>query len=152
MGYVQTVFGTNSSSRGQRIPWSSGIVKVGRDCPQCGNFLVFRQGRYGKFIGCSTFPTCRYTEQILDKIGVSCPQDGGELVKRYTRKGKVFYSCANYPECDYRSWKRPVPDRCNNCGDFMILQNSHFAKCTKCGESQPLAKTAHLEGEMAGSD
>ena len=81
---------------------------VGRDCPLCGNDLVYRQGRYGRFIGCSTFPKCRHTEQILNKLGIKCPNDGGDLVEKRTRRGRVFYGCANYPECDWTSWKRPV--------------------------------------------
>jgi len=113
---------------------------VGRDCPLCGNPLVFRNGRYGKFIGCSTFPTCRHTEQILDKIGVSCPQDGGDLVKRFTRKRKIFYSCSNYPDCDFTSWKRPLAEPCQHCGGLLVQVNNHSAECTKCGERQPLTQ------------
>lgn len=113
---------------------------VGRDCPLCSNPLVYRDGRYGRFIGCSTFPKCRHTEQILDKIGVTCPQDGGDIVKKYTRKRKVFYGCSNYPECDYTSWKRPLAERCEHCGGFMVQVNNHFAECTNCGERNPLAK------------
>jgi DNA topoisomerase-1 len=110
---------------------------VGRDCPLCGNPLVYRHGRYGRFIGCSNFPGCRHTEQILDKIGIKCPQDGGDLVRKYTRKRKVFYGCSNYPECDWTSWRRPVEEPCKFCGGLLVQVNSHNAECTKCGERQP---------------
>ena len=90
------------------------LEKVGRLCPDCGNELVYRWGRFGKFISCSTFPTCRHTEAILQKIGVICPQDGGELIERKTRKGRVFYGCANYPGCDFTSWKKPIAKPCTN--------------------------------------
>ncbi|GAB4575058.1 MAG: type I DNA topoisomerase [Anaerolineae bacterium] len=105
---------------------------VGRDCPECGNPLVIRYGRYGKFIGCSTYPECRYTEPWLEKIGVTCPQDGGELVQKKTRRGKTFYGCANYPDCDFTSWQRPLPQPCPNCGGLLVEQNRKHARCTVC--------------------
>ncbi|MBN1966127.1 MAG: type I DNA topoisomerase, partial [Anaerolineae bacterium] len=105
---------------------------VGRDCPECGSPLVVRFGRYGKFIGCSNYPECRYTEPWLEKIGVACPQDGGELVEKKTRKGRTFYGCANYPECDFTSWKRPLPVPCPNCGGLLVEQNQSHAQCIRC--------------------
>ncbi|MFQ5436987.1 MAG: type I DNA topoisomerase, partial [Anaerolineae bacterium] len=110
---------------------------VGRDCPLCGNPLVYREGRYGRFIGCSTFPKCRHTEQILNKIGIACPKDGGDIVEKRTRKGRIFYGCANYPECDWTNWKRPVPEPCPVCQGLRVRVNKHTAECTQCGERQP---------------
>src|SRR6185369_12519151 len=60
----------------------SGPEPIGRKCPEDGGELVIRYGRFGKFISCSNFPTCRYTEPWLEKIGIRCPKDGGELVER----------------------------------------------------------------------
>lgn len=113
---------------------------VGRECPDCGSPLVYREGRYGRFIGCSTFPQCRFTEQILVKVGVACPKDGGDLIEKRTRKGRVFFGCANYPECDWTSWKRPLPTPCPKCGGFLIQRNNDQAECTVCGERQPLER------------
>jgi len=104
-----------------------------RACPECGKPLLVRHGRYGKFIGCSDFPTCRHTEPWLEKIGVCCPRDGGELIERRTRKGRVFYGCANYPECEFTSWKRPLPVPCGNCGSLLVVDNRTHAVCTACG-------------------
>ncbi|MGQ0602538.1 MAG: type I DNA topoisomerase, partial [Anaerolineales bacterium] len=86
-----------------------GAEFVGRDCPKCGKPLIFRYGRYGKFVACSGFPECRHTEPWFESIGVKCPKDGGEIVERKTKKGRVFYGCANYPACDFTSWKKPLP-------------------------------------------
>lgn len=111
------------------------LEKVGRICPDCGNELVYRYGRFGKFISCITFPTCRHTEAILQKIGVSCPKDGGDLIERKTRKGRVFYGCANYPACDFTSWKRPVAQPCTNphCENgLLVMINKHEAQCIHC--------------------
>jgi DNA topoisomerase-1 len=124
---------------------NTGPEYVGRDCPQSGHPLIIRWGRYGKFIGCSDFPTCRYTEPWLEKIGVLCPKDGGEIVERKTRKGRVFYGCANYPECDFTSWKRPLAQPCPNCGGLLVVANKNFAQCTVCEEQVPLANVLPAE-------
>ncbi len=111
------------------------LEKVGRACPQCGHDLVIRWGRFGKFISCSNFPDCRYTEPWLEKIGVKCPEDGGEVVERKTRKGRVFYGCANYPACQFTSWKRPVAIPCPKCGGTLVISNKREFQCLKCQES-----------------
>ncbi|HLO32451.1 MAG TPA: type I DNA topoisomerase [Anaerolineales bacterium] len=108
---------------------------IGRKCPEDGGELVIRFGRFGKFISCSNFPTCRYTEPWLEKIGVRCPKDGGEIVERKTRKGRTFYGCENYPNCDFTSWKRPLKQPCPKCGGLLVIANKREAQCTNCQES-----------------
>jgi DNA topoisomerase-1 len=105
---------------------------IDRHCPECGEQLVIRHGRYGKFVGCSNFTACRYTEPWLEKIGVHCPEDGGELVRRRTRKGRVFYGCANYPECEFTSWKQPLAQSCPECEGLLIVESKDSALCIKC--------------------
>lgn len=126
------------------------LEPVGRDCPLCGNPLVYREGRYGRFIGCSTFPTCRHTEQIIVKVGVPCPKDGGDIVEKKTRKGRVFYGCNNYPACDWTSWKKPLPQKCRNCGGLTVQADRNTAECTQCGEKQPIAR--HKAKEVAAAN
>ncbi len=129
-----------------KIDLKKEVERVGRACPDCGHDLLYRDGRYGRFIGCSNFPKCRYTEQILNKIGVPCPQDGGDLVEKRTKRGRVFYGCANYPECDWTSWKRPLPEpACSRCGGLLVQVNSNTAECSKCGERQPLREKMAAE-------
>ena len=108
---------------------------IGRACPDCGHELVIRFGRYGKFISCSNFPECRHTEAWLEKIGVSCPKDGGDIVERKTRKGRNFYGCANYPNCDFTSWKQPLPTPCPACGGLLVIANKSQAQCLQCEDS-----------------
>jgi DNA topoisomerase-1 len=103
-----------------------------RLCPECGNPLLIRHGRFGKFIGCSNFPDCRHTEPWLEKIGVTCPLDGGDIVRRRTRRGRVFYGCSNYPECEFTSWKEPLAVPCPNCGGLLVAHNRDKAKCLDC--------------------
>ncbi len=113
----------------------SGPEPIGRACPTCGKELVIRYGRFGKFISCSGFPDCRYTEPWLLKIGVACPTDGGELVERKTRKGRTFFGCVNYPNCDFTSWKKPLAVPCPKCGGLLVIANKREAQCIKCSES-----------------
>jgi DNA topoisomerase-1 len=108
--------------------------KVGEPCPECGADLLIKIGRFGKFIGCANYPTCRYTRPLVAKIDVKCPKDGGDVAERRTRNGRVFYGCANYPVCDFTSWKRPLPQPCPQCGKLMVVAGKEWAECTACGK------------------
>ena len=125
------------------------LEKLGRACPLCGNELVYRYGRFGKFISCSTFPTCRHTEPFLQKIGVACPEDGGDLVERKTRKGRVFYGCANYPTCGFTSWKKPLAKPCPTCGGTLVILNKREAQCLKCESTFLLEQILESSPESA---
>jgi len=85
------------------------VEKLGRECPECKEGeLVVRQGRFGKFISCSRFPDCKYTEKIVNKIDMKCPKcEKGDIVMKKTKKGRKFFGCSTYPECDYANWKDP---------------------------------------------
>lgn len=90
----------------------------GRTCPKCDSDLIIRSGRYGKFIGCSGYPNCRYIEPLEkpEDTGVQCPECGkGTLLKRRSRAGKIFYSCSTYPKCSYAVWNEPVAEPCPKC-------------------------------------
>src|SRR3954451_3081346 len=89
-------------------------------CPKCDSNLVVKQGRFGEFTACSSYPTCKYVKQKT--TGVLCPKDGGDIVERKSRRGKVFYGCANYPECDFPLWNRPVPEKCPDCGAPFLVE------------------------------
>ncbi|WP_420644187.1 type I DNA topoisomerase [Candidatus Leptofilum sp.] len=115
-----------------KIDLKKEVEPVGRACPNCGNELLYREGRYGRFIGCSNFPKCRHTEQLLNKIGVTCP-NGGEMVERRTRRGRVFYGCSRYPDCEFSSWKKPVPDPANSCNGLLVQKNENETACEACG-------------------
>lgn len=116
--------------------------KIGEPCPECGGELLLKQGRFGRFIGCSNYPTCRYTQPLVVKLGVACPKDGGELVQRRTRGGRVFYGCSNYPKCDFSSWKRPLPEKCPFCGGLLVQAAKNTAECTVCGKRSPIIEAA----------
>ncbi len=106
-------------------------IPVGKACPECGKELVQKWGRYGLYVGCSN-SECKHTERWLDKIGVTCPDDGGELIAMKTRKGRIFFGCENYPECEFASWKKPLPQPCPSCGALLVEANRKHAQCSSC--------------------
>jgi DNA topoisomerase-1 len=89
-------------------------------CPKCGSNLVVKQGRFGEFTACTSYPTCKYVKQ--KSTGVLCPKDGGDIVERKSRRGKVFFGCANYPDCDFTLWNRPVAEKCPDCGAPFLVE------------------------------
>ena len=93
-------------------------VVEGRSCPKCEAPLVIKAGPYGKFIGCSAYPKCRHIEPLEkpSDTGVECPQcKKGNILKRKSRSGKIFYSCSEYPKCDYALWNAPIKESCPDC-------------------------------------
>jgi DNA topoisomerase-1 len=124
-----------------------GPQEVGRDCPECGQPLIIRWGRYGKFVGCKGYPTCRYTEPWLEKVGVRCPNCGSDLVERRTRKGRIGYGCSGYPNCEFWVWKRPLPQPCPACGGLLTEGRKGTARCNACGGEVSLDDLPEVEAE-----
>jgi DNA topoisomerase I len=106
---------------------------TGENCPDCGSPLAYKDGRFGRFVGCTNFPKCKHVEAIA-LPGVLCPVDGGKIVEKRMRKGRrVFYGCANYPNCDFTTWNRPIPMPCpTGDGGLMVDVGKGKAKCLKC--------------------
>ena len=94
-------------------------------CSQCGKGMVIKEGRFGKFLGCSGYPECKNTMPI--SLGIQCPEKEctGKLCEKRTKKGKVFFSCTNYPSCTFAIWDRPVSEPCPQCGaPFLVEKRS----------------------------
>ena len=106
--------------------------KTGEVCPQCGAELVYKEGRYGKFIACSNFPECNYTKNIVVYAKGTCPKCGSGLLVHKSKKykNKSFYTCdkqGSDPNCDFISWDLPIEGKfCPDCGSYMVLK--HFGK------------------------
>ncbi|NOX61507.1 MAG: type I DNA topoisomerase [Chloroflexi bacterium] len=120
--------------------------KIGEPCPECGADLVLRDGRYGRFIGCSNYPECKYTRPLVVDTGVKCPKDGGRIVQKRSRKGRIFYGCDNWPECDFVTWNPPLNVICPQCRKNILTKVGKRAKCadSECGFSMPLAEAEKL--------
>ena len=92
-------------------------------CPRCGSNLVIKQGRFGEFTACTSYPTCKYIKHKT--TGVKCPKDadkGGEVVERKSKRGKTFFGCSNYPDCDFVLWNRPLNETCPKCKAPFLME------------------------------
>ncbi|WP_027414585.1 type I DNA topoisomerase [Aneurinibacillus terranovensis] len=107
-------------------------------CEKCGKPMVYKMGRYGKFLACSGFPDCRNTMAITKEIGVDCPKCGGTIVERKSKKNRLFYGCSHYPECDFVSWDKPVPRKCPKCNEMLVEKKKKgknggaHVQCSSC--------------------
>ncbi|GEL75889.1 type I DNA topoisomerase [Tenuibacillus multivorans] len=109
---------------------------AGIDCEKCGHEMVYKMGRYGKFLACSNFPDCRNTKPILKKIGVTCPKcKEGDVVERKSKKNRTFYGCDRFPECDFVSWDKPIDRPCPKCQSLLVEKKKKKGTqivCTEC--------------------
>jgi DNA topoisomerase I len=109
---------------------------AGIDCEVCGSPMVYKMGRFGKFIACSNFPECRNTKPIVKEIGVKCPKcHEGNIVERSSKKKRIFYGCDRFPQCDFVSWDKPLARPCPKCGGLLVekkLKKGVQVRCTAC--------------------
>ncbi|WP_438492022.1 type I DNA topoisomerase [Paenibacillus sp. IHBB 3054] len=117
-------------------------------CEKCGKPMVYKLGRFGKFLACSGFPDCRNTKPIVKDIGVNCPKcHEGKVVERRSKKGRVFYGCDQYPGCDFVSWDRPSIKPCPVCNSWMVeKRNKQGTKlqCTSCDHTEAVLDNEEL--------
>ncbi|MBU8907023.1 type I DNA topoisomerase [Desertibacillus haloalkaliphilus] len=109
---------------------------AGEDCEKCGHEMVYKMGRYGKFMACSNFPDCRNTKAIVKQIGVTCPDcKEGNIVERKSKKRRTFYGCDRYPECEFVSWDKPIARPCPKCESLLVEKKTKkgvHVQCTSC--------------------
>lgn len=99
----------------------------------CGNPLVKRRGKYGEFVACSNYPTCKYIkkeEKQVVKI-LDCPNCDGSIVEKKTKRGKIFYGCSNYPTCKFATWDKPINEFCPSCGKILVEKKGNI-HCSEC--------------------
>ncbi len=107
--------------------------QTGETCPECGNPLVIRKGKYGQFVACSNYPECKYIKKEVKENTVvcKCPKCDGDVIERTTKKGKVFWGCSNFPKCKYASWYKPTGEKCPVCKDLLVEKNGEVI-CPTC--------------------
>lgn len=106
-------------------------------CPKCGHNMVIRNGKYGKFLGCSNFPKCRNImpmpeEESNKKAAGICPECGKEVFARKSKTGKLFYSCSGYPDCKFMSWYPPTGEKCPECNGYLVVRGKKIV-CSEAG-------------------
>ena len=117
-------------------------------CDKCGAMLVYKMGRFGKFLACPNFPDCRNTKPILNYIEAPCPSCGARLMEKTSRKNRKFFGCERYPECDFVSWEKPVVEKCPQCGTFMVEKRGRKGELWHLCASE----TCHCRVEVQSED
>lgn len=117
-------------------------------CEKCGANMIVKEGRYGKFLACPNYPSCRNVKSINEKVAV-CPVCGNDVVKRRTKKGKLFYACVKR-ECKFMSWDIPAPILCPKCSSPMKISKSKGKTQYVCADR--LCGHIVIPAEGSGSD
>ncbi|WP_101772767.1 type I DNA topoisomerase [Peptostreptococcus faecalis] len=110
-------------------------IETDEICETCGENMVIKHGRFGKFMACKNYPECKTTKPIVTKIGVKCPKcHDGDVIVRKQKNGRIFYGCSNYPECDFVEWKKPTGETCKECGSYMVEKVTKKETKSVCSE------------------
>lgn len=137
----------------ERVRLADEVSEV--QCEHCGRMMVYKYGRYGRFLACPGYPECKNIKSIQKETGVACPAcQKGQLVERRSKKGRKFFGCNQYPECEFTSWYPPVKTPCPECGALCVRKKSkakgEYIACTRpdCSyeEAVPVAETKQEGG------
>lgn len=115
---------------------------IDKPCPECTSPMILKEGKFGRFIACSNYPTCKHTEPFT--IGIDCPECKiGEIAEKQSRYRRIFYSCNRWPDCNFAAWDMPVKKECPECRYPVMTEKvtkraGHFYKC-------PRKECAHIE-------
>ncbi len=106
-------------------------------CEKCGHLMVIREGKYGKFLGCSNFPTCKNIQPLEQpKFKGVCPKCGKRMVERKSKAGKLYFSCEDYTNCKFMSWDEPTGKKCPKCGEHIVIKLQKGKTITKCSNKE----------------
>ena len=97
-------------------------------CDNCGAMMVYKMGRFGRFLACPNFPECKCTKPLITWIDAPCPKCGARLQEKISKKNRRFYGCERYPECDFVSWEMPVREKCPQCGSYMVMKRGRHGE------------------------
>ena len=110
-------------------------------CDKCGRMMVYKYGKYGKFLACPGYPECKNTKPIVETIDVPCPKCGAVVQVRKTKRGKKYFICENNPQsCDYISWNKPKPGEKWNPEDAEKVKDETTVKKTTTKKAKKTKK------------
>ena len=104
-------------------------------CEKCGRMMVIKTGRFGKFLACPGYPECKTTKPLIQETTAKCPKCGGKVIQKKSRKGNAFFSCENWPKCDFATWDKPTDEVCPQCGKSLFKGRGGMVSCLdeSCG-------------------
>lgn len=127
-------FEENLKRKYKEIKGAGILEKTEKKCPKCKAPLLVRVSKYGRFLACSNYPKCKFTQDLENSTGILCPKcQEGEILKKKSKKGKLFWSCSNYPKCDFVLWAEPTGEKCPKCNSLLVKMGNKV-KCSneKC--------------------
>ncbi len=107
-------------------------------CPLCGRNLVYKSGRFGRFLACPGWPECPHTQPIVIEMPGKCPKCGGKILKKTSKRGFTYYGCENNTNkdesrrCDFMTWDVPVKETCPECGHTLFKKSGRGFKKPFC--------------------
>lgn len=135
-GFVQSLKKAEENLDKVKVP----EVESDEICELCGRRMVIKTGRYGKFLACPGYPTCKNTRRIVESTDGVCPKCGGAVVAKKSKGGRKFFGCANYPKCDFATWNEPTKELCPKCGKTLFRKkgktNGLVCLTEGCGEEK----------------
>lgn len=139
-GFAKTLEKAEQDMEGKRVKVPDEQTDI--VCEECGKPMVIKIGPYGKFLGCSGFPDCKFTKKIVVETKGSCPKCGKKMLAKKSKKGKPFYGCEDYKNCNFMTWDLPIDEKCPECGASLFKKAGRQGKiyCAKegCGYQRPL--------------
>ena len=118
-------------------------------CDKCGAMMVVKIGRFGKFLACPNYPTCKNAKPLIQETNALCPKCGAKVVEKRSRKGHVFYGCESWPKCDFVTWDKPTGENCPQCGKSLFKQRGGVISCLSegCGFEKKASRKKGKEDE-----
>lgn len=125
--FDETLQKAKTDMAGQKIQLESDITDI--PCEKCGQNMVIKVGRFGKFLACPGYPDCKNTKPIIEKTEAFCPRCGGDIIGKKSKKGYAFFGCSNYPECNFMTWDKPTGEACPKCGKSLFKGRGGVISC-----------------------
>ncbi len=112
-------------------------------CEKCGQNMIIKVGRFGKFLACPGYPDCKNTKPYVEQTQGKCPVCGGDIIGKKSKRNYTFYGCGNYPDCNFMTWDVPTSDACPKCGKTLFKARGGIIKCYAegCGFEQKASRS-----------
>ena len=135
-GFEQELKKAEQDLDGERIKVPDEVSDV--ICPKCGRNLVYKSGRFGRFLACPGWPECDHTQPIVIEMPGKCPKCGGRILKKTSKRGYAYYGCEfnsskdEAKKCDFMTWDVPVKENCPACGQTLFKKSGRGFKKPFC--------------------
>ncbi|MBR6618805.1 MAG: type I DNA topoisomerase [Clostridia bacterium] len=118
-------------------------------CDKCGAMMIIKTGRYGKFLACPNYPSCKNAKPLVQETNATCPKCGRKIIEKRSRKGHTFFGCEAWPKCDFATWDKPTNEACPNCGKTLFKKRGGVVACLAdgCGFEKKASRKKGKEDE-----